>query len=73
MLKRISARLTRVEAWARRAPDVPLPPLEILDERDFGCREELEARVAEIRSRYPPDYAGITVIIVERSTLGGSV
>jgi len=67
MLKRIKARVQQVEAWARREGDVSLPPLEFVEERDFRSREEFEARVAEITSRYPPDYTGIKVVIVERA------
>ncbi len=72
MLKRIKARVRQVEARVRCEPDDALPPLEWVDERDFDSRAELAARVAEITSRYPPDYAGIKVVIVERSKPGGS-
>jgi hypothetical protein len=66
MLKSIRARVKQVEAWARCDRDSTLPPIEFVDERDFESREGVEARVAEITSRYPPDYEGIKVIIVER-------
>jgi hypothetical protein len=66
MLKSIRARLQRVEAGARLERDLNIPPLEFVDERDFESREEFEAHVAEITSRYPPHYDGIKVMIVER-------
>ncbi len=74
MTKSLKARVSQLEAQAKRDHACDnLPPLEWVDERDVGSRAELAARVAEITSRYPPDYAGIKVMIVERTEAGGSV
>jgi hypothetical protein len=66
MLKSIKARVKQVEAWAGRERAFTLPPIEFVDEHDFDSKEEFEARVAEVTSRYPKEYDGIKVIIVER-------